>query len=144
MAVPGLFQRPPNSRAPCPVKALLACFRLVIRQAVAITKRFRAPAVRSGFRPHGPRARYGHRREEPDRRALSGEWLATSLRPPPRLQTNLRRLRIWRRCGVAARIHLESVGGKPCVGPGFAPEFRSWPPASTRQDRFEIRTSARS
>ena len=34
----GLFQRPPNSRAPSPVNAFLACFRLVIRQAVTITK----------------------------------------------------------------------------------------------------------
>ena len=85
MAVPGLFQRPPNSRAPSPVKAFLACFRLVIRQAVSITKRFRAPAVRSGFRPRGLRSRCGRRQEETDHRAISGR-VQPSRRPPRRLK----------------------------------------------------------
>src|SRR3972149_5641306 len=51
MAVPGEFHRPPYTRALSPLKAVFACFCLVIRQAVTLTRRSRAPACRSSFLP---------------------------------------------------------------------------------------------
>src|SRR5450631_2893094 len=124
MAVPGLFQRPPYFRAPLPLNAVFTCLRLVIRQAVNLKRKLRAPGARSGFPLHARPTPYANTPAASDFPRPSSQWSATAAPRSRLLQTNQPPARTPKKDAAVSPIRPKSAAQTTCVAPAFAEVYR--------------------